>query len=199
MDPLALAQHRYAAKKYDNTKDIPQDKIEALKQVLHLAPSSLNLQPWKFTFVEDPAVKKELASASMHNTEKINQAGLLIVFSVADNLDEFQKVVEHELPEALSTWYTGVREQLPEAEVRNWLSRQVYIALGIALNSCKALDLDSTPMEGIEGDKYAEILKMTDYKPLLSLAVGYGAEDDNYRPEVMPKSRRPFGDVIESI
>lgn len=199
MNILELIQKRYSAKQYNSDKAIPEEKIEALKEILRLTPSSINIQPWKFTFVQNPEIKAKLASVSMHNTEKINQAKLLVVFSVADDLDAFQKVVETELPNARRDWYNQMKASIPEAELKTWLSKQVYIALGVGLTASIALDLDSTAMEGIESDKYMDILNMTVYKPLFAMAVGYGSEDDFNRIEVTPKSRRLLESVIETI
>ena len=199
MNILELVQKRYSAKKYNTDKAIPQEKIEELKEILRLTPSSINIQPWKFTFVQNPEVKAKLASVSMHNEEKVNQAKLLVVFSVADDLDAFQKVVDNELPTARRDWYNQIKASRPEADLKIWLSNQVYIALGVGLTASIALGLDSTAMEGIESDKYRAILNMTAYKPLFAMAVGYGSEDDFNRIEIMPKSRRLLGNVIEII
>lgn len=199
MNILELIEKRYSTKKYNADKIIPQEKIEDLKEILRLSPSSINIQPWKFTFVQNPEIKAQLAAVSMHNTEKINQAQLLVVFSVADNLDAFQKIVDTELPKARTDWYNQIKANTPEADLKIWLAKQVYIALGVGLTASVALGLDSTPMEGIESDKYQQILKMATYKPLFAMAVGYAAEDDFNRIEVTPKSRRTLESVIESI
>ncbi|HTG64950.1 MAG TPA: nitroreductase family protein [Flavobacterium sp.] len=199
MNILDLIQKRYTAKKYNAHKTIPQEKIENLKEILRLTPSSINIQPWKFTFVQNPEIKAKLATVSMHNTEKINQAQLLVVFSVADDLDAFQKVVENELPEARKDWYNQMKASMPEADLKIWLAKQVYIALGVGLTASVALGLDSTAMEGIESDKYKDILNMTVYKPLFAMAVGYASEDDFNRLETTPKSRRLQESVIETI
>jgi nitroreductase/dihydropteridine reductase len=199
MNILDLIKKRYSTKKYNADKAIPQEKIEDLKEILRLTPSSINIQPWKFTFVQNPEIKTRLASVSKHNEEKINQAKLLVVFSVADDLDAFQKIVETELPQARRDWYNQIKASKPEADLKVWLSQQVYIALGIGLTASIALGLDSTAMEGIESDKYMEILNMSAYKPLFAMAVGYASEDDFNRIEVSPKSRRPQESVIETI
>lgn len=200
MNPLELAQIRYSAKKFDSSKKIPQEIIDDLKEILRLAPSSINIQPWKFTFVQNPEIKEKLAAVSMHNVEKVNQAGLLVVFSVADDLDAFQDVVNRGvLADRHRDWYNSLRKNMPEADLKAWMAKQVYIALGVGLNASVALGLDATPMEGIEIDKYGTILNMTTYKPLFAMAVGYAAADDHNRLEVTPKSRRPLDDVIESI
>jgi nitroreductase/dihydropteridine reductase len=199
MNILELIQKRYTAKKYNADKAIPQEKIEDLKEILRLTPSSINIQPWKFTFVQNPEIKAKLASVSMHNEEKINQAKLLVVFSVVDDLDAFQKVVDNEFPQARRDWYNQIKANKPEADLKIWFSNQVYIALGVGLTASVALGLDSTPMEGIETDKYSAILNMTAYKPLFAMAVGYGSEDDFNRIEVTPKTRRSLENVIETI
>ena len=149
--------------------------------------------------MQNPEIKAQLASVSMHNTEKINQAQLLVVFSVADDLDAFQNVVDNELPKARGDWYNQIKANMPEADLKTWLSKQVYIALGVGLTASISLGLDTTAMEGIESDKYMDILNMTTYKPLFAMAVGYGSEDDFNRIEVTPKSRRSHENVIETI
>ncbi|MCG9793007.1 NAD(P)H-dependent oxidoreductase [Flavobacterium algicola] len=199
MNILNLIESRYSTKKYDTEKEIPESKIEDLKEILRLTPSSINIQPWKFTFVQNAEVKTKLAAASLHNEEKINQAKLLVVFSVADDLDAFQKVVDSEYVPALRDWYNNMKATMPEADLRTWLAKQMYIALGFGMTASISLGLDSTPMEGIEAEKYVDILGMKTYKPVLAMAVGYGADDDYNRPEVRPKSRRSPEDVIEHI
>ena len=199
MTALELAQKRYATKKYNPDKEIPAEKIEELKKVLHLAPSSINIQPWQFHFVEDAEMKSKLADVSMHNTEKVNQAGLLIVFSVVDDLNKFQEVVDRDMAKARADWYKSIKDSLSEVELRHWLAEQVNIALGFALSAAIQLGLDSTPMGGIEKEKYKDILKLDGYMPVVAMAVGYGADDDFNRPEVSPKNRRPFEDVVKTI
>jgi nitroreductase/dihydropteridine reductase len=199
MNILQLIQKRYTAKKYNADKVIPQEKIEELKEILRLTPSSINIQPWKFTFVQNPEIKAKLASVSMHNAEKINQAQLLVVFSAVDDLEAFQKVVDNEFPQFRKEMYNKMKTYKSEADLKIWLANQVYIALGVGLTASMAMGLDSTAMEGIETDKYKAILDMTAYKPLFAMAVGYGAEEDSNRLEVTPKSRRSPENVIETI
>jgi nitroreductase/dihydropteridine reductase len=54
-------------------------------------------------------------------------------------------------------------------------------------------------MEGIECDKYREILNIKVYKPLFAMAVGYATDDDFNRIEVAPKSRRTQENVINTF
>lgn len=199
MKPLELAQTRYATKQYNPLGKISEDKIQELKEVLRLTPSSINIQPWQFIFVQDANVKEQLAKASLHNEEKIKQAKLLVVFSYADNLEAFNKVVENDLPEYTRKSYFNSTQNMTEATIKQWFSRQVYIALGFGLSTCVALDLDATPMEGIEPDKYIQILNLKDYRPICAMAVGIHDKNDYNHPSVRPKQRRKLEDVVISI
>ena len=86
MNFLDLAQSRYTTKKYNPDLKVEEEKIEELKEILTLSPSSINSQPWKFIVVSDQEMKKKLASVSFFNENKINQASHLFVFCAIDNV-----------------------------------------------------------------------------------------------------------------
>ena len=51
---------RYAVKKFDPSKKIRETDWQTLEESLLLAPSSYNLQPWKFIVVQNPELRKKL-------------------------------------------------------------------------------------------------------------------------------------------
>ena len=57
MNFLDLSKSRYTTKKYNPELKISEEKIQQLKEILRLSPSSIDSQPWKFTFVSDKALK----------------------------------------------------------------------------------------------------------------------------------------------
>ena len=63
MDLLNISKHRYATKAYDASKKIPQEQFERLLEILRLAPSSINIQPWHFFIVENDAAKQLIAKS----------------------------------------------------------------------------------------------------------------------------------------
>ncbi|WP_291966876.1 NAD(P)H-dependent oxidoreductase [Maribacter sp.] len=199
MDFRSIAEERYTTKKYDATKKISDSQIEDLKHILKLSPSSINSQPWLFTFVSNKQIKDQLADASYSNASKIKDASHLVVFSVLDNLEEFEKRVEENLHEGSIKFYQQVVKPQPEEKTINWLSQQVYITLGFFLAACATMKIDSTPMEGIEPKKYKEILKIENHKVLFSVALGHRHLEDNTQPSLVGKSRLGADVVIQSI
>ena len=53
---LDIAKKRYTTKVYQ-PKKISDEKIEELKEILRLAPSSINSQPWRFLFISDEKIR----------------------------------------------------------------------------------------------------------------------------------------------
>tara|TARA_R110002167_G_scaffold71998_5_gene202881 strand:+ start:89 stop:691 length:603 start_codon:yes stop_codon:yes gene_type:complete len=199
MNFRSIAEKRYTTKKFDASKKISKDKIEDLKHILKLSPSSINSQPWLFTFVSHSETKNALADASFFNAPKIKNASHLVVFSVQDNLEQFERHVEDNLAEGSVNYYKQFVKEQPAEKTINWLSQQVYITLGFFLAACAAMEIDSTPMEGIEPEKYKDILKIKDHKVLFSVAIGYRDIEDGNQPELVGKSRLSTEKVIQSI
>lgn len=199
MDFRSIAENRYTTKKFDATKRISQKQIEDLKQILKLSPSSINSQPWLFTFVSNKETKDALADASFFNAPKIKDASHLVVFSVQENLEEFERHVEANLPQGSVNFYRQFIKEQPKEKTITWLTHQVYITLGFFLAACASMEIDSTPMEGIEPEKYKGILKIKDHKVLFSVAIGYRDNEDSNQPSLIGKSRLPIDTIIQSI
>lgn len=199
MNFLDLAKSRYTTKKYNQNLKIADEKIQQLKEILSLSPSSINSQPWKFVFVSDEKTKRELAGVSYFNEQKINEASHLVVFSAIDNIEKFEEQINQNLPEGSIGYYNQFLKPLPEAEIKSWLQHQVYLALGFFLSACASLEIDSTPMEGIKKEEYDKILVLEGYKSLFAVAIGYRNTEDSNQPIVKPKSRLAVEQTIHSI
>lgn len=199
MSFLKLMQNRYTTKKFNATKKIEKSKIAELKEILQLSPSSINSQPWKFTFVSDIDTKKELSKISWLNTNKVLDANTLVVFSRIDNIDLFEKQIEKELPEGAVNYYKEFIKPQSTEQIKAWFDKQVYLALGVFLSACAEMGIDATPMEGIEPTNYDKTLNETDYKTLVAVAIGYRDSEDFNQPSKKQKSRRSINELIKSI
>lgn len=200
MSFLELANSRYATKQYNPNEKIVEEKINQLKEIIRMSPSSINSQPWKFLFISDDSLKEKLADASYFNKAKINDASHLVVFCAFDSIEKFEKRINENLPEGAIAYYNQFLKQKEEREIKSWLHNQVYLSLGFFLSACASLEIDSTPMEGIDSGKYAEILELRgDFLPLFAVALGYRDKGDTNQPSLNSKSRLPLEQVVVSI
>ena len=200
---------RYATKKFDSTRKVSPEDWATLEQALHMAPSSYGLQPWRFIVVDSPAVRQKLTPVS-HDQTQVNDCSHFIVFAMRKGVDaayidhfikrisEVRQVPVEKLEEYRQRILGSINSQTPE-QVDAWSAKQVYIALGFLLSAAAMMGVDACPMEGIDKEKYDEILglKGEGFATLCAAAVGYRAHDDQYAN--FPKVRFLVDEVIKRI
>ena len=200
---------RYATKKYDTTKKIPQDQIDILIEALRLSPSSYGLLPFKILMIESAEIREKLKPHSWNQSQITDASHLLVFCSLKEMTDVY--IDQHtELVEMTRSLEKGqlqgfanfVKVKVNEKSVfdqSEWNARQSYIALGILMQSCAALRIDATPMEGFEPEKYNEILGLNDKNldATLVCALGYRSEEDTNQH--LKKVRKPMTDFLEIV
>jgi len=199
MSFLEKMKSRYTVKKYNPEVKISDEQIAQLKEILHLSPSSINSQPWNFVFVSDPETKQRLAEVSYFNKEKVLESSHVIVFRALRNPEDFERQIEENLPEGSINYYKTFVKPKGEAEIKAWMKHQVYLSLGVLLAACAEMGIDSTPMEGIENDKYDTILGSEKYVSLFAVTIGERSESDKNQPVHTPKKRLERQKVILEI
>ena len=195
MSFLEIAQKRYATKTYRNEK-ISEAKIKELAEILRLAPSSVNSQPWKFVIVGDEALKADLAAHSFFNEQKIKDASHLVVLFAYDDIAAFETYFKANQPQPVVDSYQSVKAG-DEERAKVWFQKQVYLSLGFFLAACAAEGIHATPMEGFDPAYYDQKLQVKGFKPVLAVAIGYHNEADGNHPSKNPKKRLPLKEVVE--
>jgi nitroreductase len=206
---LTALNWRYAVKKFDPARKIPVDTWAALEQSLVLSPSSYGLQPWKFFVVETPSVREQLLPHSWGQRQVVD-ASHLVVFAVkkdvgpadAERLVSRSAAVRGIPVEKLAGYknmMVGSLTRGSAADIDVWMSRQVFIALGVFLTTAAVLGVDACPMEGFVPEKYDELLGLAakGYAARVAATAGYRAADDPNA--ALAKVRFPVEEVVERV
>ncbi|MFD2561057.1 NAD(P)H-dependent oxidoreductase [Aquimarina rubra] len=199
-------QWRYATKKFDNTRILPQEKIDILTEAFNLTATSYGLQPLKLVVLQNKEVQKELTEHSW-NQQQVADASHVLVFCIENTVGEEYITKYFDNVKAIRNTEEKVlkpfREQLvdsfknkPVEEVSNWASKQAYLAMGNLLTVCAIEKIDACPMEGFMPAKYDEILGLNrlGLTSVLVLPVGYRADDDMFAD--FKKVRRSIEETI---
>lgn len=75
MDALAALKARISADKFDPSRSLSEMEIQELVAYATEAPSSFNIQHWRFVAVADPADKERL-KALAYNQQKVADAAV---------------------------------------------------------------------------------------------------------------------------
>lgn len=198
MEFQEVVAQRFATKKFDG-RTIPQEKLDELLGLIRLAPSALNLQPWKIKVVADAEMKAKLAPAT-GNPEMTTTASHILVFCadtdaetlVAKTMAGMEKAG---VPDAIKTHVRELCDEMflsltPEQR-KEWATHQVYLALGNAVNGAKALGFDSCPVTHFKPDEFARILDIPSHLyPVVICTLGYAAH------QASPKLRFPVEEIV---
>ena len=175
-----IVMSRYATKLFDGKK-LEESKVEKLLELIRYAPSSFNIQPWIIRIISDKETKEKLSPASW-NQAQITSCSHLLVFCANTNIKEnIDKLEELFRKNNVSTDYIQVmrdfEKNMSDEQKKSWAQRQLYLALGNAVNGAKSLGFDSCPMEGFNPEEYSKILKLPSHIiPTALCSIGYAAD-----------------------
>ena len=71
MNNIKALQWRYATKKLDATRILPQEKIEVLKSAFNLTATSYGLQPIKMVVLSDKKLQEKLMGFSFNQKQVV--------------------------------------------------------------------------------------------------------------------------------
>ncbi len=192
MELLEQLHWRYATKKMDPTKAVPQEKVDRILEAVRLAPTSSGLQPFEVFVVTNPEVREKIKAIAW-NQSQVTDGSHLLVFAAWDNYtaDRINAMFDLTNEERGSTnegWENYRNMLLSKYPVRSaeenfqHAARQAYIGLGLALAAAAMEEVDSTPMEGFDNQALDEILNLAS-KGLKSVAImplGYRESDKDW-------------------
>lgn len=201
---------RYATKKFNASRKIPDATWAQLEEALRLTPSSFGLQLWKFLVIDDPKLRAALKPHTW-NQSQVTDCSHFVVFThktepsqsdidaLIGEIAAARKADAGTLDGYKNMMSGFVLDKTKQASVAQWTAHQAYIALGFLMSACAMLRIDTCPMEGFERDKYNEILDLPrqGLSAVVLCAAGYRADDDAYQSA--PKVRFPVGTVIKHL
>ena len=204
-----LLNWRYATKKMNADKAVPQDKLDAIIEAVRMAPTSSGTQPFELFVITNPDLRAKIAEAASGQTP-ITDGSHVLVFAAWDNYTEerIDDVVQlnvaarGDLP-LIHDYYNNLKANyLPRDAEVNYAhaARQAYIALGFAMIAAADQGVDSTPMEGFDPDAVDAILDLRQrgLRSVVLLPLGYRQEGADWLL-TMPKVRKSREAIVTEI
>jgi nitroreductase len=201
--PLAeLVRTRRATDAF-RSEPIPREELEQILQAGLEAPSSYNLQPWRFVVVRDQERRRKLRIAAM-NQRKVEDAPVVIV-ACADTLgwrEDLEEIIRigRENDIGGDAWADRKRRNViadlsSHPNISMWVTKQTMIAATTMMWMAEALGYDTGPMEGFDEDKVREVLGVPEHvRVLFLLALGHLQGEDGKYPGRLPPSRTLFAE-----
>ena len=210
MNLIETLNWRYATKKMNPERAVPQATVDAITEAIRLAPTSSGLQPFELISVTSPEVRAKIRAIGWNQTP-ITDGSHLLVFAAWDNYtaERINHMFDltNEVRGFKNEGWEAYRQQLlktypqRDAEVNyQHAARQAYIAVGVALLAAAQAKVDCTPMEGFDPAKLDEILglRARGLRSVVILPLGYRQEEGDWLVK-LAKVRRPLAEFLTEV
>ena len=201
---------RYATKKMDPGKKVPQDKIERILEATRLAPTSSGLQPFEIVLVTSAEVRERIVPIAWKQSQ-ITDCSHLLVFAAWDNytaerinhMFDLTNAVRGFRNEGWENYRNMLLANYPQRDAElnfQHAARQAYIGLSAALIAAAFEEVDGTPMEGFDPKALDEILDLParGLRSVAMLPLGYRQEDGDWLVK-LKKVRRPREQFVTEV
>ena len=192
MSLIDKLQWRYATKKMDSAKAVPQNKVDQILEAIRLTASSSGLQPYEVLVITNKEIREKIKPIA-NGQSQITDCSHLLIFAAWDNYTAERINTAFDMTEKIRNFTsesgTAYRQMLlkaypvRDAEVNyTHAAKQAYIGLGTALIAAAYEDVDSTPMEGFDPHALDTILGLREkgLRSVVMLPLGYRKADEDW-------------------
>jgi nitroreductase len=175
---------RQSIRQYDPTVTIPLTTINEMLELASRAPSSWNLQPWRFVVITSKEAKTALKPYVLFNTTQLETSSAMILilndlkryelFPVLNQLELAAGYVTHEQFEARQTKANQAQATITKEN----LERTGLLDCGIVAQSlmliAREYGYDTCPMGGFDRPNTMKVLDLDTerYQPVMLLSLG---------------------------
>lgn len=210
MDLLQALRWRYATKKMDPKRIVPQVKVDRILEATRLAPTSSGLQPFEVIVITNPAVKAKIKPIAWDQSQIIECSHLLVFAAwdnyTADRINQMFDLTNQERGSINEGWedyrkvLLATYPQRDAKESFQHTARQAYISLGFALAAAAVEEVDSTPMEGFDTQALDDILNLPakGLKSVLIMPIGYRDTNNDWLVN-LKKIRKPRDEFVTEV
>ena len=164
MDTLDAIYQRRAVKGFDPNHKITEDDEKKLLEATIQAPTSFNIQHWRFVILRDTKLRQKIRKELGFEQAQMTDASLLILFT--GDMKAWRKDVERyweNAPEEVSNMMVGMTDNFYKD--REWLQRdEAQRSIGMAMQTlmlaAKAMGYDSCPMIGFNIEELAKLINL---------------------------------------
>ncbi|OOH88608.1 hypothetical protein BMT54_08560 [Pasteurellaceae bacterium 15-036681] len=189
MQLLEAIQSRHSVKEFDPNVKIPREQMEEMIRLAMLAPSSINLQPWRLVVVESEQAKQKLSGKLMFNeTQLATSAAMILVLAdmqhpaYADTIfsqSVEQGVMTQEVKDYYLDFVKTVRATAGDQKLREQGIMDANLMAMQLMLIAKQFGYDTNAIGGFERDNVLKALDIdpTRYVPVMFIAIGKGAKE----------------------
>lgn len=186
---MSRLTERRSIRKYDEKIKISKEEMIRILEDATRAPSSMNMQPWRFIIVESPKAKEKLRPVLYGNMQQLETSSAMICiftdlkkYEYAEKI--YNKAVDQGLmpPEVRDKQLKNIEKMVPtlsdEGIEKSGLIDSGLVAMQL-MHVAREYGYDTCPIGGFKHDQIASAVSLDPnrYKPVLILSIGKKADE----------------------
>ena len=184
-----ITYNRKSIRVYDENVKISHEEMLEMIQKATIAPSSVNMQPWRFVVVESPEEKQKLKPLIRFNTRQNDTSSAMILIFGDMECYEYgediynQAVTEGKMsPEVRDQQLAAIipyYKNFTRAEMNDVVKIDSSLAAMQLMLVARSHGYDTNPIGGFEADQLVEAfgLEKERYVPVMILSIGKALEE----------------------
>ncbi|MFB5663965.1 nitroreductase family protein [Alteribacillus sp. HJP-4] len=198
MTAIELMKERHSIRKYDKQHAMPEEDLNELIEAATAAPSSWNLQHWKFLVINSDEKKQELLPIAYNQQQVVDSSVTVAILGDKEANQNADTVFEKSLENGAMT--EEIKNQIVANihgayEGEEFAHNEALINASLAamqlMLAAKEKGYDTVPMGGFDREKLKKSFNIPDrYLPVMLISIGKG------NAESRPSFRFPAEDVI---
>ena len=190
MDTFDAIATRRAVKAFDPEHRMSHEEATRLLETAILAPTSFNIQHWRFVVIDDPELRQKFRAVG-NDQAQITDASLLVLMTAdvqawRKSPERYWRNAPKEVADLLVGWmgpFHEGREQLQRDEAQ----RSIGMAMQTLMLAATAMGYQSCPMIGFDLEAVAELVNLpSDHCIGPLVAIGRGVKEPWPRPGQLP-------------
>ncbi|MEK9198386.1 nitroreductase family protein [Ureibacillus sp. 179-F W5.1 NHS] len=180
-----IMHERKSVRKYKEDVVIPREKLQALLENAISAPSSSNMQPWRFIVIDDQQVKKELRPIANDQEQVETSSAIIAVLGDLEMYKNSEQIyntnyekgyMPRELADLMIKNSLSMYGSLPEDIIKNIVHFDAGLVSMQIMLLAKEMGYDTVPMGGFDKAKFAEKFNLPKNEvPIILIAIGEAA------------------------
>ena len=160
MDVTEALEKRRSIKWFDKNHQISDDELHALLQPVLLAPTSFNLQHWRFVCVRDPQIQEQLCAASYGQRQVADCSVTIVIAAKLEAHEDARRVWDGAPPRVVDSMSKMIENLYGEDATlqRDEAVRSGGIASMALMLVATELGYDTCPLIGFDAAEVANIL-----------------------------------------
>jgi nitroreductase len=186
---LNLIRHRATVERFDPERQLDEDEIRALVRDAVQAPSSFNIQHWRFVAVRRPQDKQRLTDAAYGQRQVADAAVTFIVLGDTCGTEKLPGIIERAVADGAmpdgkgAAWLRLANQIYADPEIaRDEAIRSGSLAAMVLMLAAEARGLGSGALSGFDAARVMAEFEIDErYVPVMLLCVGHATGSSGVR------------------